>query len=127
MRAGAPETALKAAGWRFLPVSGWPWRSAGYLFATVGVAVVAAAGLAVPAVPWLVLAAGGFQAGTIAALVLLGAALVAALGPLIAIPVVAAARWRLRMVDKRPARPAVHRRAAGGVAPGPLHRPGCLA
>jgi len=113
MRAGAPETALKAAGWRFLPVSGWPWRSAGYLFATVGVAVVAAAGLAVPAVPWLVLAAGGFQAGTIAALVLLGAALVAALGPLIAIPVVAAARWRLRMVDKRPARPAVHRRAAG--------------
>jgi signal transduction histidine kinase len=106
MRAGTPDTALRAAGWRFLAVSGWPWRSAGYLWATLPAAVAAAAGLAVPAVPWLVLAAGGFQVGAVAALVLLGAALVAALGPLIAIPVTASGRWRLRIVDKRPAWPA---------------------
>ena len=113
MRAGAPDTALKAAGWRYLPVSGWPWRATGYLFGTIPVAVVAAAGLAIPAVPWFVLAANKFQAGTIATLALLGAALLAALGPLIAIPVVACSRWRLRLADRRPARPAPHRPAAG--------------
>jgi signal transduction histidine kinase len=113
MRAGTPDTALKAVGWRSLPVSGWPWRSVGYLFVTLQVAVVAAAGLAVPAVPWFVLTAGGFQVGAIAALILLGAALVAALGPLIAIPAVAVSRWRLRMVDKRPSRPATRRPADG--------------
>src|ERR1700761_6610021 len=101
MPAGAPETALKAAGWRFLPVSGWPWRSAGYLFATVGVAVVAAAGLAVPAGPWLVLAAGGFQAGTIAALVLLGGALVAALRPLLPVHRLAAGDGRAAWLRAR--------------------------
>jgi signal transduction histidine kinase len=113
MRTGPPRTVLEAVTWRRFPVSGWPWRSAAYLLATIPVATVAAAGLAIPAVPWLVLAAGGFQAATIVALVLLGAVLVGALGPLIAIPVVACSRWRLRIVDKRPARPAPRRRPAG--------------
>ena len=100
--------------WRRLPASGWPWRSAGYLFATLPSAFVAAALLAVPAVPWLVLAGGGFHAGTVAALILLGAVLVAALGPLIAIPVAAAARWRLPIVDRRPWRSTTHRAPVGG-------------
>src|SRR5215469_16598451 len=113
MRAGAPDTALKAAGWRYLLISGWPWRATSYLFATLPVAVLAAALLAIPAVPWFVLAANRFQAGTIVTLALLGAALVAALGPLIAIPVVAASRWRLGMADRRPARPAAHRQPTG--------------
>jgi signal transduction histidine kinase len=102
MRQGTPDTALKAAGWRFLLVSRWPWRSAGYLCATFPAGAVAAAGLAIPAVPWLVLAGGGYQPGVIAALILLGAALIAALGPLIAIPATVPARWRLHIADTRP-------------------------
>jgi signal transduction histidine kinase len=102
MRAGTPDTALKAAGWRFLLVSRWPWRSAGYLCATLPAGAAAAAGLAIPAVPWLVLAGDGYQPGVIVALILLGVALIAALGPLIAIPATAPGRWRLRMADTRP-------------------------
>jgi signal transduction histidine kinase len=112
MRTGAPQTALEAVAWRRLPFTSWPWRSVGYLLVTLPAALVAAVGLAVPAVPWLVLATGGFQAATIVALVLLGAALVAALGPLIAIPVLVPGRWRLRMVDARPAGSSRRKRAA---------------
>ena len=53
-----PQTALEALARRRLPVSGWPWRSFGYLLVTLPAALVAAALLAVSAVPWLVLAAG---------------------------------------------------------------------
>jgi signal transduction histidine kinase len=105
MRTGTPRTALEAVTWRHLLISGWPWRSAAYLLATLLAAAVSAALLAIPAVPWLVLSAGGFAPGTVVALILLGAALVAALGPLIAIPVSALARWRLhlvRLADTRP-------------------------
>jgi signal transduction histidine kinase len=102
MRTGAPETALKAAGWRFLLVSRWPWRSAGYLLATLLAGAVAAAGLAVPAVPWLVLAGGSYAPGMVVALILLGAGLVTALGPLIALPATVLARWRLPLADTRP-------------------------
>ncbi|HUN33620.1 MAG TPA: sensor domain-containing protein [Trebonia sp.] len=102
MRTSAPQTALEAVTWRRLLVSGWPWRSAGYVLVSVPVAVVATAGLAIPAVPWLVLGAGGYQPGVIVALVLLGGACVTALGPIIAIPVSALARWRLHLVDRRP-------------------------
>ena len=96
-----PQTTLEALGWRRLLVSGWPWRSAGYLLATVPVAIVAAALLAVPAVPWLVLAAGGYPAGAGVLLVLLGAALIAAAGPLIAVPVTSLARRRLHLAGPR--------------------------
>jgi signal transduction histidine kinase len=102
MRAGDPDTALQAAGWRYLLVSGWPWRAAGYLLVTLAAAAVAAAALAIPAVPWFVLAAGGYQPGVDVGLILLGAALVAALGPLLAIPATVLARWRLRLADTRP-------------------------
>jgi DNA-binding CsgD family transcriptional regulator len=109
MRTGVPRTALEAVAWRRLAVSGWPWRATAYLLATIPVALVAAAGLAIPAVPWLVLAAGGFQVATIVTLILLGAVLVGALGPLVSIHAIAWCRWRLGIVDKRPARPAAHR------------------
>jgi signal transduction histidine kinase len=105
MRTSVPQTPLEAVTWRRLLVSSWPWRSAGYVLVSVPVAVVAAAGLAIPAVPWLMLAAGGYQPGVIVLLVLLGGAGVAALGPLIAVPVAALARWRLRLVGRRPSGP----------------------
>jgi signal transduction histidine kinase len=110
-----PQTALEAVAWRRLPVSGWPWRSLGYLLVTVPAALAAAVLLAVPAVPWLVLAGGGFRGVTIALLILLGLVLVVAACPLIAIPVAAAARWRLVIVDRRPAEHA-RRVRGGGVA-----------
>jgi signal transduction histidine kinase len=116
MRAGAPETALRAAGWRSLLVSKWPWRSAGYLFATLLAGAVAAAGLAIPGVPWLVLAGGSYAPGVVVALILLGVALVAALGPLIAVPATVLARWRLGMADTRPPGERPHMAPA---APGP--------
>ena len=114
MRTDTPQTALQAVAWRRLLVSGWPWRSAGYLLTTLPLAVAALAGLAVPAVPWLVLAArmgGSYQAGLIVLLVLLGAAMIPALGPVIAVPLAGLERRRLRMVDTRAVGP-VHRTAA---------------
>jgi signal transduction histidine kinase len=111
-----PQTALEAAAWRRLPVSGWPWRSLGYLLATLHAGLVAAALLAVPAVPWLVLAGGRIRGVTAALLILLGLVLVMAAGPLVAIPVAATARWRLAIVDRRPAEHARRVPGAGGVA-----------
>jgi signal transduction histidine kinase len=117
MRTASPQTALQAVTWRRLLISGWPWRSAGYVLVTGPVAVVAAAGLAIPAVPWLMVAAGGYQPGIIVLLILLGGVLIAALGPLLAIPVAALARWRLRLADTRPLGPG-HRRTAAATGPG---------
>ena len=102
MRTSAPRTALQAVAWRRLLISSWPWRSASYLLATLPVAIIAAALLTIPAVPWLVLTGGGYQVGVIVLLVLLGAALIAAAGPLIAVPVTSLARRRLRIADTRP-------------------------
>jgi signal transduction histidine kinase len=113
---GKPRTALEAVTWPRLLVSRWPWRSAGYLLATLPAALVAAVLLAVPAGPWLALAAGRHQAGAVVLLVLAGAVLVAAAGPLIAVPVAALARRRLRLADLRPARPARPKPAASGPA-----------
>jgi signal transduction histidine kinase len=116
MRTGSPQTALAAITWRRLLVSSWPWRSAGYLLTTLPVALPA---FAVLAIPWLVLVArlstGDHQVGVIVALILLGVALIGALGPLIAMPLAELERRRLRMVDTRPVS-AGHRKspAAGG-------------
>ena len=60
-----PQTALEAVAWRRLPVSGWPWRSAWYLLAALHAALMAALLLAVPAVPWLVLAGGRIHGAAI--------------------------------------------------------------
>ena len=111
-----PQTALEAVAWRRLPVSGWPWRSLGYLLATLPAAIFAAALLVVPAVPWLVLAGGRIHGVAIAVLILLGCVLVVAAGPLIAVPVTATARWRLAIVDRRPAEHPRRVPGGGGVA-----------
>jgi signal transduction histidine kinase len=117
MRTGSPQTALEAVTWRRLPVSRWPWRSAGYLLTTQPIALLAAAGLAVP---WLVLAgllASGQRGPVmIVVLVLLGAAAIAGLGPLIAPPLAGLERRRLRLADNRPAGGARHAAPDG---PGP--------
>lgn len=103
MRTGEHRTALSVLTWRRLPVSSWPWRSAGYLLTTLPIALLAFTGLAIP---WLLLAVGwradDYQVSQIVLLLLLGAALVAALGPLIAVPVASLERARLRIVDTRP-------------------------
>ena len=112
----SPQTPLEALAGRRLPVSGWPWRSLGYVLATMPAALIAAALLAVLAVPWLVLAGGPFPAPTVALLIVLGFVLVVALGPLIAVPVAATARWRLAIVDRRPAGHARRMPGSGGVA-----------
>ena len=107
VRTAIPLTALQAVTWRRLPVSSWPWRSAGYLLSTLPLAALAAVALAVPAVPWIVMVAqltsGSYQAGPISALALLGAALLAAVGPVVAAPLAHQERRRLRVVDARPA------------------------
>jgi signal transduction histidine kinase len=102
VRTTAPRTAVEAVAWRRLLISGWPWRSAAYLLVSLLVAGAAASGLAIPAVPWLVLASGSHEPGVIVVLVLLGGLLVAGAGPVIAVPVAALARMRLRLVDTRP-------------------------
>jgi signal transduction histidine kinase len=112
----SPQTPLEALAGRRLPVSGWPWRSLGYVLATLPAALIAAALLAVLAVPWIVLAGGPFPAPTVALLILLGFVLVVALGPLIAVPVAATARWRLAIVDRRPAAHVRRMPGSGGVA-----------
>src|SRR6266700_3906465 len=76
MHTASPQAALEAVTWRRLLISSWPWRSAGYVLVTLP----AAAALAIPAVPWLMLAAGGYQVGVVALLVLPGGVLIAALG-----------------------------------------------
>jgi signal transduction histidine kinase len=112
----SPQTPLEALAGRRLPVSGWPWRSLGYVLATLPAELIAAALLAVLAVPWIVLAGGPFPAPTVALLILLGFVLVVALGPLIAVPVAATARWRLAIVDRRPAAHVRRMPGSGGVA-----------
>jgi signal transduction histidine kinase len=110
VRTGRPQTALEALTSRRLLVSGWPWRSAVYLLTTLPMALPA---FAVFAIPWLVLltrlTAGRLQLGLIVLLVLLGAALIGTLGPLVAPPLATLERRRLRIVDTRPAA-ASHRR-----------------
>ena len=113
-----PQTALEALTWRRLLLSSWPWRCAGYLLATLPLACVALVGLAVPAVPWLVLAArlasGEEEAGISALLIVLGVVLILILGPLVVLPAVALERRRLHMVDSRPVASVQDSTRAGG-------------
>ncbi|MBV9382638.1 MAG: sensor histidine kinase [Streptosporangiaceae bacterium] len=106
MRTAGPQTALQATAWPRLLASSWPWRSAGYLLTTMPVALAAFTGLAIVSLPWLELgarlAAGNYQAGAIAALILLGAALVGLAGPAAAVPLAELERRRLRVVDAHP-------------------------
>jgi signal transduction histidine kinase len=109
MQARKPQTPLEAVTRRRFLATGWPWRSLGYLLTTPATAVLAGLPLLLLGLPWIVLlvqlADGGLRwsLGTVLLLVLLGAVLVAAGGPLVALPLAVLERWRLRLVDSRPA------------------------
>lgn len=118
MHTSSPQTALTALTWRRFLISSWPWRSVGFILATIP---PAAAAFAVVGIPWLVLVArlsrGDLQPGPIVLLVLLGSALVAGLGPLIAVPLSYLERRRLSIVDTRPVDLGPRRPAPRGLAP----------
>jgi signal transduction histidine kinase len=115
VRTGNPQTALEAVTWPRLLISSWPWRSAGYLLTTLPLALAAFAGLAIP---WLVLVArltaGRYEVAVIVGLILLEAVLIAALGPLIAMPLAEVGPRRLRLVDARPVSSGHRKTAAAG-------------
>lgn len=88
---------------RFL-LGSWPWRSLAYLLTTPAVVAVVALPALVLGAPWLVVLrgfrTGDFPpAGGLLVAVLLGVLLVAAFGPLVALPVAAVERQRLRLVE----------------------------
>jgi hypothetical protein len=109
MQARAPRTPLEAVTRRRFLVTGWPWWSLGYLMTTPAAVMVAGLPLLLLGLPWIALvvqlADGALRwpLGTVVLVVLLGAASVAAGGPLVALPLAAVERWRLRLVDARPA------------------------
>jgi hypothetical protein len=84
----------------------WPWRSLGYLLWTVPIAAIVAVPLGLLATPWL--AAIVFDQHPVnrpvvaALLVLVGAVLLAAFGPLVALPLAKLERVRLKLIDPRP-------------------------
>ncbi len=98
---------------RFL-LSAWPWRAVAYLLTTAVVAAPTAAVAWLLALPWLVAATdlrdGRLPDGPVVLLMVLGAGLVAGLGPLVAVPLAALERRRLAVLDDRPVRSA-HRPA----------------
>jgi signal transduction histidine kinase len=102
-----PRTAIEAVARRRFLASGWPWRSLAYLLTTPPLMLAAGPPLALLALPWFVLLdrVAAWDDPSLAGLVLLlvaGAALLAAAGPLVALPLAAVERWRLRLVDTRP-------------------------
>jgi DNA-binding NarL/FixJ family response regulator/signal transduction histidine kinase len=99
-------------GRRFL-ITRWPWRAIGYLATTPPIALAAGIPLGALALPWFA-AAAGRPLGVTILLLVLGALLVGGLGPLIAVPLAAVERRRLRLVDARPLSSA--HSAAGSVA-----------
>jgi signal transduction histidine kinase len=123
MQARTPRTALEAVTRRRFLVTGWPWRSLGYLLTTPLVTAVAGLPLMLLGLPWIALLVqlvdGGLRwsLGTVVLVVLLGAALVTLGGPLVGLPLAVAERWRLRLVDARPAVSGHHRPPEHGLWP----------
>ena len=112
-----PPTALAAIGRRGFLLTAWPWRAVGYLLSTMPVTVAAGLPMALLGLPLLFAAAPDLGLGERALLAVLGALLVAGLGPPVTVPLAALERRRLRLVDTRPAAPG-HRRPPGrGVLP----------
>jgi hypothetical protein len=91
---------------RFL-VSSWPWRSLGYVLTNSALALGLLPVTLTLGLPWLLLLIWWLE-GRPGPLVLVlpvlvfGLLLIAVLGPLVAVPVAALERWRLRLVDTRP-------------------------
>ncbi len=110
-----PLTALTSP--RFL-VSAWPWRSAAYLLTTVPVAAPVIVGLFVLGLPWLVATSrardGVVPNAPIVVLMVVSLVFVAVLGPLVAVPLAAAERRRLSIMDPRPP-VSSHRLVSGGL------------
>lgn len=92
---------------RYLLTS-WPWRALLHLLTTVIVLIPVAGPVWLIALPWLAAAgqarAGHLPAGPVVVLMVLGAVLLVAFGPLVAVPLAAVERHRLGVVDPRPVR-----------------------
>lgn len=100
-----PRHVLSALARRRYLVSAWPWRSALYVVTSLPVIGLVALALSPFSFSW---AAAFFSATdgeipgrALVAILLLGSVFVAAVGPLIAIPVAALERQRLLIVDSR--------------------------
>ncbi|MEV4760449.1 sensor histidine kinase [Micromonospora sp. NPDC049559] len=110
-----PRTALESVARKRFPLTGWPWRSLSYLLTTAPLSFAVAGPVALVGLPWAALLRRAVTGGerppsvTLLVLALFGVVLVAAFGPLVALPVAALERRRLRLVDERPARSG-HRR-----------------
>jgi signal transduction histidine kinase len=121
MHPRSPQTALQAVSRRRFLVTGWPWRSLGYLLTTPAVVMMAGLPLTLLGLPWIALLVQlvdgelRWSLGTVVLVALLGAALVTAGGPLVGLPLAIVERWRQRLVDDRPAAPGHHRAPEPGL------------
>ena len=102
-----PRTALSALRRRGFLTGAWPWRSLTHLLTTPAVALAVALPLGALGAPWIVLLARSVEVGppplgASAVLLVAGAVLVSALGPLVALPLARLERARLRLIDTRP-------------------------
>ncbi|MEO3822585.1 sensor domain-containing protein [Actinomadura sp. B10D3] len=102
MPADPPSTPLAAIGRRRFLLTTWPWRSAGYLASGVPVAFTAGPPLAVLGLPWLLALSPDAAFAERSFLAVLGAVLLAGLGPLVTMPLGRLESHRLRLVDDRP-------------------------
>ncbi|WP_285576441.1 sensor histidine kinase [Actinoallomurus iriomotensis] len=107
MPSAVPNTALEAVARRRFLLGRWPWRSLGYLLTAAVPAFVAVLPLVLLGAPWAValrLATGEARPpyAVITSLAGLGLLIIVAIGPLVALPLAALERRRLRLVDSRP-------------------------
>ncbi|BAL88644.1 putative two-component system sensor kinase [Actinoplanes missouriensis 431] len=100
---------LTAARRRRFLISAWPWRALGFVLSTVPLALIVAAPLGLLAAPWIILvrqlATGAAEPVGALLLFLAGGVLLSGLGPLVAWPLGAVERLRLRLADDRPLTP----------------------
>jgi signal transduction histidine kinase len=104
-----PSTAMAAVTRRRFLASEWPWRAFAYLLTTGPVAIAVAVPMALLGLPWAILLRRIVtwhepSLVQLALLLLGGGVLIAGLGPLVALPVAALERHRLRLIDTRPIR-----------------------
>ncbi|MCK0091195.1 sensor histidine kinase [Rhodococcus sp. F64268] len=123
MSSAEPTTVLTAITRRRFLLTGWLWRSLGYLLTTVPVACAVALPFAAFCVPWLILivwAGDGMYPqplGRVLFLGVLGVVLVFGLGPLVSIPLATLERMRLRLVSSDRALSAHRAPPAAGLWP----------
>jgi signal transduction histidine kinase len=110
-----PSDLRKALLWRRYLVSAWPWRSLAYVLTTVPIA----APLTIVALPWFAeasqLARGRWPGPGLVVVMAVAAALVAAFGPLVAVPLAIVERARLNILGPAQVRSA-HRPLRTGPA-----------